>query len=317
MKSIATLTMNPTIDVSYEVDGVFHTHKMRTRNERYAPGGGGINVARVFCRLGGTARCYYLSGGATSAALDGLVDLHQLVRTRIPIEHDTRIATAVLERESGKEYRFTPPGPPVAAEEWQDCLDRLAEVDCSYLVASGSLPPGVPADFYARVIKIMRERGIRTVLDTSGEALKEGLEGGGFLLVKPSLGELRQLVGRELESIEEIGEAAKAIVGKGQSELVAVTMGYRGALLAWQEGALHLPALPIEAKSAVGAGDSFLAGMVHALTVGHEPVDAFRYGMAAGSAAVLTPGTDLAFPEDIDRLFALVAKGGKPLSLRP
>jgi len=207
--------MNPTIDVSYEVDGVFHTHKMRTRNERYAPGGGGINVARVFCRLGGTARCYYLSGGATSAALDGLVDLHQLVRTRIPIEHDTRIATAVLERESGKEYRFTPPGPPVAAEEWQDCLDRLAEVDCSYLVASGSLPPGVPADFYARVIKIMRERGIRTVLDTSGEALKEGLEGGGFLLVKPSLGELRQLVGRELESIEEIGEAAKAIVGKG------------------------------------------------------------------------------------------------------
>lgn len=317
MKTIATLTMNPTIDVSYEVESVFHTRKMRTRNERYAPGGGGINVARVFCRLGGTARCYYLSGGATSAALDGLVDMHQLVRTRIPIEHDTRIAAAVLERESGKEYRFTPPGPPVAAEEWQDCLDRLAEADCSHLVASGSLPPGVPSDFYARVVRIMQKRGIRTILDTSGDALKDGLAGGRVLLVKPSLGELRQLVGRDLESVEEIGAAATAIIDKGQAELIAVTMGHRGALLAWQDGTLHLPALPIEAKSAVGAGDSFLAAMVYALTVGQEPVDAFRYGMAAGSAAVLTPGTDLAFPEDIDRLFALVVGGRKMAPLRP
>ena len=162
----------------------------------------------------------------------------------------------------------------------------------------------------------MQKRGIRTILDTSGDALKGGLAGGGFLLVKPSLGELRQFVGRDLESVEEIGEAAKAIVDKGQAEFVAVTMGHRGALLAWQKGVLHLPALPIEAKSAVGAGDSFLAAMVYALTVGFEPIQAFRYGIAAGSAAVLTPGTDLAFPEDIDRLFALVAKHDETPSLR-
>src|SRR5688572_27198592 len=119
MASIATLTLNPTIDHSFEVDRILHTHKMRGRNERHDPGGGGINVARVFVRLGGNARCYYLSGGATGAALDGLLDLHQLVRTGIAIKGETRISTSVFERGSGREYRFVTAGPSVLAEEWQ------------------------------------------------------------------------------------------------------------------------------------------------------------------------------------------------------
>jgi 6-phosphofructokinase 2 len=285
-----------------------HTRKMRASGESYAPGGGGINVARVFVRLGGNARCFYLSGGATGPALDGLVDLHQLVRVRIPISEPTRLATAVFERESGKEYRFVPPGPTVAPNEWQECLDRLAEADCDYLVASGSLPPGVPPDFFARVAEIVRRRGIGMVLDSSGAALKEGLVGG-VKLVKPSIGELRQLVGKELESTDDVAAAAADIVAQGEAEMVAVTMGYRGAVLARKEGTLCLPAVDIEAKSAVGAGDSFLAAMVHGLARGWNPVEAFRYGMAAGSAAVLTPGTNLAYPEDIERLFPLVASG--------
>lgn len=309
MKSIATLTMNPTIDVSYAVDRVVHTRKMRARDERYAPGGGGLNVARVFCRLGGNARCFYLSGGATGPALDGLVDQHQLVRTRIPIKHDTRIASAILESESGKEFRFTPAGPIVAEEEWQACLDLLAEARCDYLVASGSLPRGVPDDYYARVNAVMAQRGIGVVLDSSGEALRAGLAAGGIMLVKPSLEELAYLAGRELDTVEEIGAVASEIVSAGQAENVAVTMGERGALLARREGTLYLPAIPIEAKSAVGAGDSFLAAMVHALARGQDMVAAFRYGMAAGAAAVLTPGTNLAYGDDIDRLFAAMDKG--------
>jgi 6-phosphofructokinase 2 len=304
MKSIATLTMNPTIDVAYAADRVFHTHKMRTAAESYCPGGGGINVARVFVRLGGNARCYYLSGGATGPALDGLIDLHQLVRIRIPIEQPTRMAVAVHELETGKEYRFTPQGPTISEPEWRACLDLLAEMDCGYLVASGSLPPGAPADFYARVAAIARARGVAMVLDTSGEALRQGLAGGGVLLAKPSQGELQQLVGRPLDSPDDIGGAAMALVERGQAEMVAVTMGHRGALLARREGALFLPALEVEVKSAVGAGDSFLAGMVHSLARGRDPVEAFRYGIAAGAAAVLAPGTSLAYPEDIDRLFA-------------
>lgn len=304
MQSIATLTMNPTIDLSYQVDHMQHTHKMRAANERYAPGGGGINVARVFSRLGGNARCVYLSGGATGVALDGLIDLHQLTRARIPIQEPTRVAAAVLERDTGKEYRFTPAGPQVSEAEWRACLDALSDIRCDMLVASGSLPPGVPPDFYAHVAAIMDKRGIETVLDTSGEALRQGLRASRFLLIKPSLGELQILLGRELRGAEQVAESAQAIVSAGQARLVAVTMGHDGAVLASDSGTTFLPAIPVEAKSAVGAGDSFLAAMVHAMARGWEPLDAFRYGVAAGSAAVLTPGTDLAQPADIERLFS-------------
>jgi 6-phosphofructokinase 2 len=307
MMSIATLTLNPTIDVAYEVDRVFHTHKVRTLKEHYDPGGGGINVARVFARLGGMARCYYLSGGATGHALDELLDLHELIRCRIQIVGSTRVSTSILEHESCKEYRFVSPGPTVAPEEWQECLNRIAEADCDYLVGSGSLPPGVPEDFYARVAAIAARRGIRMVLDGSGPGLRGGLADGNVFMVKPSLGELRQLTGRELKTIEEIADAAMIIVEKGQAELVAVTMGHNGALLARKSGTLHLPAIPIEAKSAVGAGDSFLAAMTYGLAGGRDPVEAFRLGMAGGAAAVLTPGTDLCHRVDVDRLFALAA----------
>lgn len=307
MLNIATLTLNPTIDVSYEVEQVFHTHKVRTLKEHYDPGGGGINVARVFVRLGGNARCFYLSGGATGHALDGLLDLHQLVRCRITIAGPTRVSTSILEHEGGKEYRFVPPGPAIAPREWQECLDRLAETDCDYLVASGSLPPGLPEDFYTRVAAIAAGRGIRMVLDSSGPGLRGGLAGGNVFLVKPSLGELRQLAGMELETTEAIAAAAMAIVEKGQAELVAVTMGHNGALLARKSGTLHLPAVPIEAKSAVGAGDSFLAAMTYGLASGRDPAEAFRLGIAAGAAAVLTPGTDLCHRADVERLLSLVA----------
>ena len=303
MMNIATLTLNPTLDVSFSVDEVFHTRKMRGRDERHAPGGGGINVARVFVRLGGNARCHYLSGGSTGVALDGLLDLHQLVRRKVPIRGETRVSTTVFEAASRCEYRFVTDGPEVSADEWQQCLTELAEADCDYIVTSGSLPRGVPDDFYARVARQARARGVRVVLDSSGAGLAGGLAGGNVFLVKPSIGELRGLTGRELASDEEIAESAQAIVSRGEAEHVAVTMGRDGALLANAAGTLRLPAIEADVASAVGAGDSFVAAMVHALASGRDPEDAFRYGIAGGTAAILTPGTDLARPADIARLY--------------
>lgn len=305
--SIATLTLNPTIDVAYEVDHVFHTHKMRTKTEFYAPGGGGINVARVFVRLGGNARSYYLSGGATGHALDGLLDVHQLVHNRIPIKGHTRVAAAVLERDSGKEYRFVPPGPFIEPDEWQHCLTQLEGAKCDYMVASGSLPPSVPDDFYGRLVALMARRNIPVVLDSSGQGLRGGLAEGGVFLVKPSIGELRQLAGRDLPDTESIASAAMEIVEKGQAAHVAVTMGHEGALLVSAGGQILLPAIQIEAKSAVGAGDSFLSAMVFAISLGWDIGEAFRFGIASGAAAVMSPGHDLAKPEDIRMLYDRVA----------
>lgn len=306
MPTIATLTLNPTIDTAYEVDRVFPTHKMRTLKEKYDPGGGGINVARVFTRLGGQAHCFYLSGGPSGVALDGLLDQHHLARTKIPIAGTTRISASLYDRESGQEYRVVPVGPTVSPAEWQACFDALEQARCDYLVLSGSLAPGVPDDFYARVAASAVARGIKVVLDSSGAGLSEGLASGHIHLTKPSLGELRQLVGEPLDTDDAIGAAALSLVTSGQTDMVAVTMGHEGALLASGDRTLRLPALPIAAVSTVGAGDCFVAGMVFALATGKSAHEAFRYGIAAGSAAVQTPGTDLAHPADIERLLPQV-----------
>ena len=304
MPTIATLTMNPTIDVGYEVDRVEPTHKLRSHADHYDPGGGGINVARVFQRLGGHAECHYLCGGATGLALDALIDGLRLERRPMRIAGSTRIACNVFERSTGKEYRFVPEGPHVEEGEWRAGLAQFTASHCDYIVASGSLPPGVPADFYASVAAAAGRDGTPFVLDSSGEALRSGLSGAPVYLIKPSQGELAQLVGRELAAVSEVEQAAMDIVRSGKAEMVAVTMGSQGGVLATQAGTTFLPAIAVEAKSAVGAGDSFLAAMVFALATGRDPLEAFRYGMAAGSAAVLTPGTDLAQLADIERLYA-------------
>lgn len=310
MADIVTLTLNPTIDGSSEADKVEHTHKVRTTNERFDPGGGGINVARVLSRLGSEVEALYLAGGVTGSVLGGLLDRAGLRHRCVSIAGDTRISLAVHETRSGKEYRFVPQGPEISAVEYQQCLDAVEEIECSWLVLSGSLPRGVPADFYARIVEIARKRGVRVVLDTSGEALKSTLAGGGVHLVKPSLGEMEQLVGRPLRDRGALVDAATTIVENGGAEIVVVSMGHQGALLVQAGHVLALPAIPVEARSAVGAGDSFVAAMTYGLATGRPIDEAFRLGIAAGTAAVLTPGTDLCHRSDVERLAATIGVNG-------
>lgn len=310
MIRIATLTLNPTIDGSSEAETVQHTHKIRTANERYDPGGGGINVARVLARLGGDTEAVYFAGGVTGPVLSGLLDRSGLIHRAIPIAGDTRISLAVHERQSGKEYRFVPQGPRVSVAECRHCLDVIERLECSWLVLSGSLPLGAPDDFYSRIVEIARARQIAVVLDTSGPALKGTLARGGVRLVKPSLGEMEQLVGHPLQDQDQITAAAQAVVASGDAEIVAVSMGHRGALLVEAGQVLALPAIPVEARSAVGAGDSFVAAMTFGLAAGWDSERAFRLGIAAGTAAVLTPGTDLCHRADVERLAATIGVSG-------
>lgn len=311
MTSLATLTMNPALDLSYEVEHVVDTHKMRATAERYAPGGGGINVARVFARLGGAAHSIFPSGGPMGDAFHKLVDLQGIACTRVPVAGNTRASTTAIETSTGREYRFVPEGPELTEREWRGCIEALRQTDCRMLVASGSLPRGVPDDFYAHISAVARDLGARFALDTSGRALAPALAGGGIDLFKPSLGELSQLARRPLESIEDIGGAARDLVSRGSARIVAVTMGHRGGLLAHEGGTLYVPAIHVIARSAVGAGDSFLAAMLFKLMRGADAETAFRYGMAAGAAAVCTPGTDLCSPPDIERLLAQQLEGAR------
>jgi 6-phosphofructokinase 2 len=304
MAKIVTLTLNPSIDGSAEAEKVRHTNKVRTSNERFDPGGGGINVARVVKELGGDVCALYLAGGATGDVLDSLIDKQGVARKRIPIADDTRLSHVVYERESGKEFRFTPEGPKLSGAEIDACLDALRGMDCDYLVASGSLPRGVEADFYTRVADVAREKGAHFVLDTSGDALKSALDHGGIHFVKPSHGEFRNLTGQDCHHADEISAAAKGFIDDGKAEMIAVTLGHEGAVLVDRDGAYERAVPEVEVRSAVGAGDSFVAGMTHGLSTGLSHRDAFLLGMAAGSAAVMTPGTELCRRADVERLYA-------------
>jgi len=302
MKPIVTLTANPSVDGAAEADLVRPTRKTRTDRERYDPGGGGINVSRVIATLGAPTRPVYLAGGATGAVLDALLAETGTDPLRIGIAGNTRISHAVFERSTGLEYRFVPEGPRVTAAEWQACLDRLAGLDCDYIVVSGSLPPGLDADAYVAVSRVASAQGARMVLDTSGPALTAALEGGGVYLAKPSLGEFQSLTGRSLASLAETRDAAAAFRTAHDVEILAVTLGHGGAVLATAEGTRALQPPPVTVHSATGAGDSFLGGMVCALAEGRAVEDAFAVGLAAGTAAVLTPGTELCRRDDVWRL---------------
>jgi len=302
MKPIVTLTLNPSVDGAAEADVVRPVRKIRTSNERYDPGGGGINVARVVRELDGSPLAICLAGGVTGGVLDDLLDVAAVARRRVSIQDHTRVSHAVYERSSGQEYRFVPAGPLVQESEWRAFLASIEDLDCDYLVASGSLPRGAPEDLYATVADMARRKGAKLVLDTSGMALRAGITRGVYLL-KPSLGELETLLGRKLPDPAAQEAAAQELVSSGAAELVALTLGRDGALLATSEGTLRLGALDVVLKSAVGAGDSFVASMTLGLAQGRSAEDAFGYGMAAGAAAVLSAGTGLCHREDVERLY--------------
>lgn len=159
MKPIVTLTLNPAIDSACQADEVRPILKIRTTDERYDPGGGGINVARVIRELGGETIAVYLAGGLTGQAFNHMIDAIGLQSRVIPIAGDTRVSHVVYERSSGQEYRFVPSGPHIHEDEWQACLEAIAALDADYVVASGSLPRGLPEDFYARLARVVADKG--------------------------------------------------------------------------------------------------------------------------------------------------------------
>jgi len=304
MLEIATLTMNPALDVSTATARVAPTHKLRCGPPRLDPGGGGINVARVIEILGGEAVAVYPAGGPMGDLVHRLLQGSGVEQKRVSIAGDTRQSFTVDEVETGQQYRFVLPGPTLSRSERERCLDAVAELDPppAYLVASGSFPPGVPPEF-CREIATMAERiGARLVLDTSGEALLCAAKHGVYLM-KPSLSELEAMVGKSLQKESDQIAAAQSIVSRGGAEIVVLSLGAEGALLVTKQLAERFRAPNVPVRSAVGAGDSTVGAIVLALQRGWDLKEAVRYGMAAGAATIMTPGTELCRREDVERLF--------------
>ena len=300
---IYTLTVNPALDISTSVDQIVPALKLRCAAGRQDPGGGGINVARVASRLGHNVTAVYPIGGTTGNRLRQLVDAEGIRSVTIELKGETRQSFTVLEKETGYEYRFVLPGPSLDETEVRHILETLqsSSDQPDFIVMSGSLPSGVPEDVYARAARISKTRGARIVLDTSGLPLHAALSAGVYL-VKPNLRELRELTSAPLLDLSTQVSACRELIEKKQTEIVALTLGEEGALLITRDQAVRALPVSIQPASSVGAGDSFLGGMVWALANGLSLEDSFRYAMAAGSATLLTPGTELCRKEDVEKL---------------
>ena len=307
MPDIVTLTINPAIDIFVNVERVEPTRKLRGSAPKRDPGGGGINVARVAHRLGSTVAAIYPTGGAIGKLLHRLVEREGIPSLVTPSHVETRENFTAYETSTGEQYRFVLPGSALHRAEWEAVLDKLSSLTDKpkFVVASGSVPPGVPEDFFARVARCADRLGAQSVIDTSAAALKAALAQG-VSIIKPNLAELSDLLGTTLDTDKTRIAACRNLTRDGRVKIVALTLGEQGALLVTGDRIFRSQPLAINAVSTVGAGDSFLGGFVAALAAGQSLDHAFRVAVAASCAAVMSPGTELCREEDVERLLPQV-----------
>ena len=308
MPHVVTLTMNPSVDESTFVDRVVPEHKLRCSHPRYDPGGGGVNVARAMHHLGGECHALIVEGGVTGGLLSRLLTAEGVPFTAIDIEGNTRINLHVEEQATGAQYRFNMPGPVLTEADLRAVLAAIEahEPAPDYFVVSGSLPEDVPDGFCAQAVAAGNARGARVVLDTSGPALRRALAEGVFL-VKPNQRELGELLSARVDTPDAVADAARELIRRRWCEAVVVSMAEKGALLVTAEETYRAVPPPVKALSKVGAGDSAVGGIMVKLAAGAGLREAVRFGVAAGTAAVMSEGTQLCRLADVERLVELIA----------
>jgi 1-phosphofructokinase family hexose kinase len=313
---IATVTMNPSIDQHILIDRLVKDDAIRARDIRRDPGGKGINVSRVLSELGSATLAFGLTGGGAGYIVKSLLHERGIAFESVDVLEETRINFIFTDRSDRTQTRVSSPGPWVTLDE----ADRLAALVLGqtpmppWWVLGGSLPRGIPVDFYARLIRDLGRKGARCFLDADDDALRVGIEARPYG-VKPNENELARLAGRELRDETQILEAARDVVAAGV-EIVAVTLGGEGALVVTPSELVRARPPAVEVLSKVGAGDAFLAGFVLALSRGETLDQAARLGVAAGTAAVIHEGTQLCRKEDVERLLPRVTAEMRPLAPR-
>jgi len=304
---IVTLTANPSLDRTVELDGPLRRGDVqRTAGGHQHPGGKGVNVSRALL----------LSGAPTIAVLPGAEGDPMLLALRaerlpadgLPIAGVVRSNLTITEPD-GTTTKINDPGPTLSEAEGESLIELVVTHarDAAWLVLAGSLPPGLPTDFYVRVVRAVRASGgsPRVAVDSSGEAMLALIESGvGVDLVKPNGEELAELTGHAdaaaLEADDALVVAAsERLVGAGCHAVLA-TLGGRGAVLVTAGGAWKATMPPIVLRSTVGAGDSSLAGYLLAEQSGATPPQRLAQAVAHGAAAASLPGSELPSLEQAD-----------------
>ncbi len=303
---IATVTLNPSLDKTVTVEELVIDEANRWTSLRRDPGGKGINVSRVIHELGGETIAYGFIGGFDGEVLKHLLRQQEVPCGFTPIKGEIRSNFIITDLKTRRQTRIDAPGPHIAGSELRKLMEKITRLKTKpdFLVLAGSVPPGISDDIYKQIIEKAKERGIKTVLDSDDKWLKEGINAKPNV-IKPNVHEAEDLLEVQLRDEASIIRAAKALVSKG-IEVTVISRGKNGLIVATKEKVLKVTSPQVEVRSTVGAGDSAVAGLVLKLSQGHDIEEASQWAAAAGTAATLTPGTELCRREDVERLLPQV-----------
>jgi 6-phosphofructokinase 2 len=304
---IVTLTVNPALDKSAHFKGLVPEQKIRCDAPRFDAGGGGINASKAIARLEGESFCVFTSGGPIGSMLEDLVKKESIAFQSIKTANWTRESFVAVDDNTNSQYRFGFPGSEISEDEKKKIIQTIQELKPKFLVLSGSLNEGLPADYYQNIANLAKQSGSKVIVDTSGEALQKVLETGVYL-IKPNVGELAKLIGVERLEMDEVVHAAQKLIEKGSAEIVVVSLGPQGAVLVTATQTEFVPAPNVVKKSTVGAGDSMVGAMVWALSQNKSLKEVVQWGVACGSAATMNEGTQLFQLEHAKRLFEWLQK---------
>ena len=302
MPGIITITLNPAIDKTYHVKDLVPEHKLRCANPLVEAGGGGINVSKGLQELGANSQAVFFKGGRNGDHLLEILQNEHVDSRPITIQGETRESLIILDHSTDKEFRIVVEGPEISMAAFEEIIAFIETEKPEWIIASGSLPKGLPSNVYAILAKKARLIGSKLILDTSGDALRSALNEGVFMM-KPNLKELSILSGVESLTPEAAVEVAKKIIHEGKAEVVVISMSAAGATLVTSDITQHVPSLPVEQRSTVGAGDSMVSGMVWALQQKKSLIEMLCWGIACGSAATMNTGTQLFRKADAEELF--------------
>lgn len=301
---IVTLTLNPALDLASDLPALIPDTKLRCTAPSLDPGGGGLNVSRAIAALGGESLALVALGGLTGDRLAGLIRDEGVAFLSMTAPGESRQSLTVTETSTGRQYRFMLPGPIWSAQDQERvfALLRASARPGAFGVISGSQPPGVPVDFPASLAQAMP--GLQVVLDTSGPALAQAVAHPipNLVILRMDGDEAETLAGHQLVSRSDTADFAAGLVARGVAQMVVVARGADGSVLVDKDRRIFAKAAKVKVKSTVGAGDSFVAGLVLSLAKGEPRETALAWGAAAASAAVMSDATQLCKKADVLRL---------------
>jgi 6-phosphofructokinase 2 len=299
---IATVTLNPSLDRTVTVEELVLDEANRWSSLRRDPGGKGINVSRVIHELGGKTVAYGFMGGMDGETLRHLLRHQGVPFDFTPIKGEIRSNFIIDDLDTCRQTRIDAPGPQIMRHELQKLVQKVRHISPKpdYLVFAGSVPPAVPEDIYRQLIESAKTNGIKTVLDSDNKWLQEGIKAKPNV-IKPNMHEAEELLEIHLRSEAAIIKALMRLIDGG-IEIAVISRGKQGLIAANGEQVLKAIPPEVEVCSTVGAGDSTIAGLVLKLKEGVGLEEACRWATAAGTAATLTPGTELCRREDVEKL---------------